>query len=51
MQYAERYGPDDKRLKKSTGGVTTLYLGDDEEHLSSVRLMTDAGSVQCLSHF
>ncbi len=28
------YGPDDKRLKKITGGVTTLYLGDDEEHLS-----------------
>ncbi len=28
------YGPDDKRLKKITGGVTTLYLGNDEEHLS-----------------
>ncbi len=28
------YGPDDKRLKKVTGGNTTLYLGDDEEHLS-----------------
>ncbi|SFU16963.1 RHS repeat-associated core domain-containing protein [Pseudovibrio denitrificans] len=27
------YGPDDKRLKKISGGQTTLYLGDDEEIL------------------
>ncbi len=27
------YGPDDKRLKKISGGKTTLYLGDDEEIL------------------
>ncbi|WP_280138433.1 RHS repeat-associated core domain-containing protein, partial [Pseudovibrio denitrificans] len=27
------YGPDDKRLKKISGGQTTLYLGNDEEIL------------------
>lgn len=27
------YGPDDKRLKKISGGRTTLYLGDNEEIL------------------
>ncbi len=74
------YGPEGKRLKKTSAGDTTLYLGADEEitpsgdrikhpysdvrkvgatinwmqrdHLSSVRLMTDAtGTVISENHF
>lgn len=74
------YGPEGKRLKKTSAGDTTLYLGADEEitpsgerikhpysdvrkvgttinwmqrdHLSSVRLMTDAtGAVISENHF